>query len=106
MTSAVTVPPNLMAKKRQRETKKTRDKVLKNLHFSIGDRVEATNGLEWDDVYYPGVVTDINTSDCTCSIKFDDGDSLGAVNLKFVRRLFKVHKRRLTLKSEEEQKNY
>ena len=38
MTSAVTVPPNLMAKKRQRETKKTRDKVLKNLHFSIGDR--------------------------------------------------------------------
>eukprot|EP00944_MAST-04C_sp_MAST-4C-sp1_P000448 g448.t1 len=104
MTSAVTVPPNLMAKKRQRETKKTRDKVLKNLHFSIGDRVEATNGLEWDDVYYPGVVTDINTSDCTCSIKFDDGDSLGAVNLKFVRRLFKVHKRRLTLKSEEEQK--
>ena len=106
MTSAVTVPPNLTLKKRQLETKKARDKVLKTLHFSVGDRVEATNGQEWDDVYYPGVVTDINTSDCTCSIKFDDNDFSGAVNLKCVRRLFKVHKRRLTLKSEEEQKNY
>ena len=104
MTSAVKVPPNLTLKKRQLETKKARDKVLKTLHFSVGDRVEATNGQEWGNDYYPGVVTDINTSDCTCTIKFDDNDFSGAINLKCVRRLFKVHKRRLTLKSEEEQK--
>ena len=78
MSSAVQVPPNLTLKKRQHETKKARDKLLQTLHFRVGDRVEATNGLEWDNVYYPGVVTDINTSDCTCTIKFDDNDFSGA----------------------------